>query len=82
MKIILRIRFGRCGHKRRRILLFIPPYTPTMNPIEEASEKINILLANPSNHGHLLDIVNHCVATIVPTDCDNTYIYINTFSVK
>ncbi|XP_032949789.1 uncharacterized protein LOC117015302 [Rhinolophus ferrumequinum] len=60
----------------RHTLLFLPPYSPMMNPTEEVFSKIKFcarnILADPSNHEHLVDVINHSVATITPTDC-HTY---------
>nr|XP_019569667.1 PREDICTED: uncharacterized protein LOC109435920 isoform X2 [Rhinolophus sinicus] len=60
----------------RHTLLFLPPYSPMMNPTEEVFLKIKFcarnILADPSNREHLVDVINHSVATITPTDC-HTY---------
>ncbi|KAK1133214.1 hypothetical protein K0M31_014568 [Melipona bicolor] len=33
--------------------------------------RVRNILADPSNRGHLVDVINHSVATITPTDCHN-----------
>ena len=41
------------------------------------------MLTDPSNHGHLVDVIDHSVATIIPINCHNyEYIYNNLSSVK
>ena len=58
-------------------LMFLPPYSPMVNPIEEVFSKIKFyarnVLADPTNSIHLKDIINQSVETITAANCNNFY---------
>lgn len=61
----------------RHTLVFLPPYSPMMNPIEEVFSKVKLcarnMLADPENHENLIDVIKESVATVTATDCNNYY---------
>lgn len=61
--------------QERHSLIFLPPYSPMMNPIEEVFSKVKSnaknILADPSNHYDLLKVINDSVEIITLADCYN-----------
>ena len=56
-----------------RTLIFLPPYSPMMNPIEEVFSKIKFfarnMLADPTNGVNLEGIINQSFATVTSSNC-------------
>jgi len=65
-------------HQSRHTLIFLPPYSPMMNPIEEMFSKVKIyarnILAYPERHQNLTEIINESVETVTITDCNNHFL--------
>lgn len=61
----------------RHTLVFLPPYSPMMNPIEEVFSKIKFcarnILADPTISMHLRDVIDQAASTVNNTDCNNYY---------
>jgi transposase len=61
----------------RHKLIFLPPYSPMLNPIEEVFSKIKMaarnLLADPCNQENLESIINASVQTITSANCYSYY---------
>ena len=64
----------------RHRLVFLPPYSPMMNPIERVFLKIRCcarnILADFANSVHLRDVIEQPVATFTATECTNYYAHI------
>ena len=57
------------------ILLFLPPYSPFLNPIENMFSKWKqaIKAENPTNESHLFELINNVHSTISADDCAAFY---------
>ena len=62
----VRLLIEACGAE----LIFLPPYSPDLNPIEQAWSKMKAILrkAAARNYDALLEAVTHALRAITPTD--------------
>lgn len=58
-------------------LVFLPSYSPMMNPIEEMFSKVKLsarnILADPTRKENLKDVIEQSIGTITSMDCYNFY---------
>ena len=56
-------------------LLFLPPYSPDFNPIENAFAKLKALLRKAAARTveHLWQIIGECLDAFSPTECANYF---------
>lgn len=54
-------------------LLYLPPYSPDFNPIEQAFAKVKALLrrAAPRSFDAICNALNHILERFTPTECSN-----------
>jgi transposase len=54
-------------------LLFLPPYSPDLNPIEQVFAKLKHLVrsAAPRQHDTLWQTIGNCLAHFAPNECRN-----------
>jgi transposase len=56
-------------------LLFLPPYSPDLNPIENAFSKLKALLRKAATRtvDHLWQAIAHAINAFTPTECANYF---------
>ena len=63
--------------KRNHSLVFLPTYSPMLNPIEKVFSKTKFcarnLLSEPGNN-NLVDVIQRSIDTITAMDCNNYYV--------
>ena len=58
-------------HKAGAHLIFLPPYSPDLNPIEQFFAKTKHLLREAANRTHdtLIEAIRHILENFTPTEC-------------
>jgi transposase len=56
-------------------LLYLPPYSPDFNPIEQAFAKVKAMLRKAAERSidGLWRAIGHIIATFTPTECANYF---------
>ncbi|XP_037808318.1 uncharacterized protein LOC119601452 [Lucilia sericata] len=71
---IVKDKIAEFGHT----LVFLPPYSPMLNPIEKVFSKTKLcarnLLADPDINMDLVAIIKKSVESVTPSDCNNYYV--------
>ncbi len=62
-----------CLEKAGMVLLYLPPYSPDFNPIEQAFAKIKALLRRAARRSFdaILDALKHILKGFRPAECAN-----------
>ena len=60
---------------RNKELIFLPPYSPQLNPMEQVFSKWKSLVisGNAQNEENLLNLINNEFEAITPTDCEGYF---------
>jgi transposase len=56
-----------------RRLLYLPPYSPDFNPIENAFAKLKALLPQGPTVDGLRDAIGHIIDLFTPSECANYF---------